>query len=693
MRYSRIIAFLLCASFAFTSCVQDVMTEEVKTPSHSESHAAGEVLVKFTPEVAQLLEEAGVVRSSVTRSGVSSVDELLDLVGGFEISRVFPRDERHEERTVRDGLHLWYIVRYGNEFSVEEVSRRFSQLGEVQKVDINRTVKRANTRKAIPLAKEDMPQATRSTRASEYPFDDELYSQQWNLENDGSMFHGTDLTHEVDHESGDKNTKKIKSVAGADVQVVEAWKKSKGDKSVIVAVLDEGIDVEHLDLADNIWVNEAEKDGNLNEDKDKNGYKGDKNGYNFVKDTGKITWNSYYDSGHGTHVAGTIAAVNNNGRGVSSIAGGDGSKDSGVKIMVCQIFSGNVSTGLYNVVRAMKYAADNGAVVLQCSWGYVSGAANQYEWGEAGFATEEEWIAGSPIEKEALDYFIHNAGSPNGVVEGGIAVFAAGNEYAPKAGFPGAADYCISVAATAADFTPAVYTNYGPGTTISAPGGDQDYYYDYRRDESKKRGEAGCILSTLPDHISSSGYGYFEGTSMACPHVSAVVALGLSYATKLRKHFKAKEIREMLYAAENVTPIDSYMKGYKYFCRYVADIGDIQPNQLELAPFKGQMGTGQVNASKFLAAIEGSGVAMHFPNVLVKVGDVVAYAPAMYFVEGEKWTYEVKIADTSVATYKVSDGKVIFSGLKSGATTASIKASNGEEHSFNITVRKSNGWL
>lgn len=681
MRYNRIIAFLFCASLAFTSCVKDVMTEEVVTPSQGESYAAGEVLVKFTPQVAAMLEEAGVVRSTVTRSGVSSVDELLDVVGGFEISRVFPRDDRHEERTVRDGLNLWYIVRYGNDFSAEEVSRRFSQLGEVQKVDINRTIKRANSRKAQPLSEEAMAKMVGTTRASEAPFNDELYAHQWNLENDGSMF------------TKDGN---IKSIAGADVNVVDAWKNTTGDKSVIVAVLDEGIYIEHPDLAANIWVNEAEKDGTIDEDKDNNGYRGDKHGYNFVKETGKITWNNYYDSGHGTHVAGTIAAVNNNSIGVSSIAGGDHAKGvDGVKIMVCQIFSGNVSTGLYNVVRAMKYAADNGAVVLQCSWGYVSGAVHEYEWGPAGFASEEEWIAGSPIEKEALDYFINNAGSPNGVIEGGVAVFAAGNECAPMAGYPGAADYCISVAATAADFTPATYTNYGPGTTISAPGGDQDYYFDYYNETSKKYGEAGCILSTLPYHISKSGYGYMEGTSMACPHVSAVVALGLSYATKLRKHFKASQIRELLHDAQNVTPIDSYMKGYKNFCRYVADIGPIQPNQLPLAPFKGEMGAGQVNAVKFLAAIgdEKNGVDMHFPNVLVTVGSVAAYAPAMYFVDGESLTYEITISDTTVATCELKDGKAIFSGLKSGATTASITASNGEVHKFNITVRKSNGWL
>lgn len=685
MRYSRIIVAMLCgAAMAFTSCVQDVETNEVvKTPSHGESYAAGEVFVKFTPEIASMLEDAGVVRSTSTRSGVGSIDELLDLVGGFEISRVFPVDPRHEERTVRDGLNCWYIVRYSNDYTAEEVSRRFSQLGEVQKVDVNRAIKRANTRKAIPLSKAEY-ERMQGTRALAQQFNDALYDKQWNLVNNGNMFTGTELTAE--------NDKKNKSIAGADVGVVDAWSKSTGDKSVIVAVLDEGIYVKHPDLEDNIWVNEDEN-GSIDEDQDNNGYKGDKNGYNFVHEMGKITWNDNFDSGHGTHVAGTIAAVNNNNEGVSSIAGGDGTKDSGVKIMVCQIFSGNISTGLYNVVRAMKYAADNGAVVLQCSWGYVSGAVHEYEWGEAGYASEEEWIAGSPIEKEALDYFINNAGSPNGVIEGGVAVFAAGNECAAMAGYPGAAEYCVSVAATAADFTPATYTNYGPGTTISAPGGDQDYYYDYKNEETGTYGEVGCILSTLPYHISKSGYGYMEGTSMACPHVSAVVALGLSYATKLRKHFKAAEIRELLHSA--VTPIDEAMSGPKYYRRYVADIGIIQPMQMPLAPFKGQMGSGQVNAAKFLEAIEGNGagVAMHFPNISIKVGGAVATMPAKYFVGGENLTYEVTITDTSVATYEQEGAKVIFKGLKSGATSATVKASNGETHKFNITVRKSDGWM
>ena len=127
-----------------------------------------------------------------------------------------------------------------------------------------------------------------------------------------------------------------------------------------------------------MWVNDGEIYGS-HEDNDGNGYAGDVYGYNFVQKTGVISTDSVYDTGHGSHVAGVIAATNNNGLGISSIAGGD-NKEAGVKIMSCQIFAGAYAGTVLEEVRAIKYAADNGAVILQCSWGYISGAANPYEW-------------------------------------------------------------------------------------------------------------------------------------------------------------------------------------------------------------------------------------------------------------------------------------------------------------------------
>ena len=221
----------------------------------------------------------------------------------------------------------------------------------------------------------------------------------------------------------------------------------------------------------------------------------------------------------------------------------------------------------------------------------------------------------------------------------------------------------------------------------------QHYYYDYVDDEHTY-GQVGCILSTVPYHVSETGYGYMEGTSMATPHVSAVVALGLSYATQLRRHFTEKEIRDLLHST--ATPIDEYMVGIKKYFRYVSDMALVQPMQRSLSPYKGQMGSGQANAAAFLAAIEGAGVEMRFPNLYIAEGGSVATIPARYFVDGENLSYSVTISDASIAGCSISDGKALFSGLKSGSTTATIKASNGIEHKFNITVRKgagSNGWL
>ena len=683
MKKVQIYALIAAAMLSLGSCTDTPINGGEGEGANSEApFTRGELVVKFTPEVAEMIEATeGVTRSGATRSGNVNVDQVLDIIGSYRLERVFPVDAKNEERTRECGLHQWYIVGFDASQKEGDVARRLSALGEVQKVDLNRTVKRAYNAKAVPLSKEKMEalSATQTRAASQ---NDELLSAQWNLINRGDMF---------------VNEGAVKSIEGADVRVEKAWERSTGDNSVVVAVLDEGIWIHHPDLEANIWTNEDEVNS-LTEDKDNNGYKGDIHGYNFVNDSGHITWSDLYDSGHGAHVAGVISAVNNNGIGISSIAGGDGSGN-GVRIMVCQIFSGNMATDLVRTMRAIKYAADNGAVVLQCSWGYVSGAANIYDWGAAGFSTQEEWEAGSPLEKESLEYFTHNAGSPNGPIDGGIAVFASGNESAAAAGFPGAAEQYVSVAATAADYTPAVYTNYGPGTTISAPGGDQDYYWDYKDDNNiygDNYGEMGCILSTLPYHIAETGYGYMEGTSMATPHVSGVVALGISYAAQLRKHFTAEELQELLHATADPI-INNYCTGRKTYYRYVADIGPLQPMQMTLADYRGKMGSGQVDAAKFLEAIAGddAGVAMRFPNVYVAVDGAVAFAPARYFRGGDELTYTIKITDEAVATCTYEGGTALFKGVKAGATTATVTASNGEQHSFNITVRKGtgNGWL
>ena len=645
------------------------LTEDKNAPQLTEDVVQGQLLVRFDARVSDILEKAGVTKSGpmmpMTRSGILSVDEILDLVEGYQIERVFPVDVRSEEKARKEGLHLWYVVRFSDEYPVDKVAADLSKLGEVSRVEYNRTLKKASDDKPTPLTIERLKEL--AANAAEGAFDDPLLSDQWHLVNNG-------------------NLRPTKFIKGADVNVEKAWEMTTGDPSIIVAVLDEGVDVSHPDLQASMWVNEGEV-WKSHEDNDGNGYAGDVHGYNFVSKHGVISTDSRYDTGHGTHVAGVIAAVNNNGTGISSIAGGNASQP-GVKIMSCQIFSGQYAGTVLEEVRAIKYAADNGAVILQCSWGYISGAANPYEWTPQ-FSTDEEWEYYNVLERKALDYFVHNAGSPDGVIEGGLVIFAGGNEAAPAASYPGAYPDFVAVAATAGDFTPAVYSNYGPGTTISAPGGDQDYYYDYV-DETHRIGEVGCVLSTLPFNVSESGYGYMEGTSMACPHVSGVAALGLSYAAKLRKHFKAEEFIAMLY--DSATPIDQYMTGTKQYKKYVIDLFESAPMMsLDMSAFRGKMGFGQVNAYGLLKAIEGSGVDMTFPNLYVAVGGQTTAVPSMY-MDGKSFT--VTVNDSSVATAEIVDGKMIVKGLKAGQTEASVTGSRTDK--FVITVREGangNGWL
>ncbi|MGN0201549.1 MAG: S8 family serine peptidase [Candidatus Cryptobacteroides sp.] len=641
----------VCAALVLAlACTKETIPQT--EPVQDLTVARGELLVRFSPEAACIINTQG-----ICRSGVTGIDEVMSALSGCTVERVFPVNPKTEETAVREGLDLWYVVRFDeNSIDRRTLASRLSSLGEVSRVENNRTLKRAYSGKSVPF------HATKAAGS--------FFEYQWNLRNTGDL-------------------RESKFIAGADVNVVDAWELCSGSPDIIVAVLDEGVDYTHPELAPNMWTNEDEI-FRSREDNDGNGYAGDYYGYNFSRGTGIISTDDVNDTGHGTHVAGVISATND-GEGLSSIAGGAKGKQ-GVRIMSCQIFSGDYAGTVLDEVRAIKYAADNGAVILQCSWGYTSGTANPYDWSPM-YTDDDSWKTDNMLEAKALDYFIHNAGSPDGVIEGGIAIFAAGNESAPSAGYPGAYPDYVSVAATAGDFTPAIYTNYGTGTSISAPGGDQDYYYDWGTGSDK--GAIGCILSTLPESVSESGYGYMEGTSMACPHVSGVVALGLSYAASLRRHFKAEEVIELLYSS--ACRIEPYWNTdqLKYYYKYVADLGENHYNSIDLNDFKGKMGAGQVDAYAFLKAIEGSGVQMTFPNVLLNAGKEARYVPARYFLDGENLAYSVKIDDSSIASCRQDGDVLVFTPGRTGQTGASISASNGVSCNFVITVKEggSNGWL
>ena len=691
--------FLYTALFALmlASCSEQEVIEQPSTPTGGTEVqlpadvTSGELLIKFDPAMTEILDQALTVATrsggAMTRSGIPSTDEVLDILGTYHFERIFPVDTKNEERTRTSGLHLWYRVKFDENTDLKEAAGRLAKLGEVAKVQANSHIQRAyrvdGYRSYVSESALRQKAATRTVTTGS-TFSDPGLAYQWHYNNSGN------------NPFDNQNVLKNGSRPGCDVGCMEAWKKCTGDPSIIVAVLDEGVMYTHPDLKGNMWINEKEE-LYADKDADGNGYKDDKYGYNFVSNSGIISWMDAVDTGHGTHVAGTIAAMNNNGEGVCGIAGGDGSKNSGVKIMSCQVFAGEAGVTLDAEGRAIKYAADNGAVILQCSWGYNSSLANLIEGYTPGPGSEEEWEKLYPLEKDALDYFINNAGSPNGVIDGGLAIFASGNEYAGMAAFPAAYSKCISVSAVAADFTPASYSNYGKEVTISAPGGDTEYYNPVGQDDPEGWEEgihSGSILSTWIQNGNAT-YGFMDGTSMACPHVSGVAALGLSYAVKQRRHFKASEFVELL--KSSTKPLDSWYNTGEVKAYYRNHISSgASATRVELSKYVGKMGAGLLDAGMLLNNIEGNGSDMVVPNMYVAEGAASTLNLACYFVNGENLTYTCTSGDTTVASVSVNGTFMTVSGVKTGATRITVKVSNGSEQSITVTVRKKandNGWM
>lgn len=385
-----------------------------------ESYVPGELIIRFTPEPDGRTESRS-VRQSRLRNTISGVEITRDL-------RAAP------------GMSLLELPA---NISVEKAISQLTTRRDVLYVEPNFKLQALAT---IP--------------------NDPCFGLLWGLYNTGQTVNG------------------VTGTADCDIDAPEAWDIVTDACDIIVAVIDSGVEYTHPDLAANIWINEAEYNGDPNVDDDDNGYTDDIYGYDFYNDD----TNPMDDNFHGTHVAGTIGAVGNNNTGVCGVCWD-------VKIMALKFLNAYGGGNTADAVEAIRYAVDNGADVLNNSWG--GGAYSQ--------ALEEA----IEYAEEAGVIFVAAAGN-----------FGTNNDVAPVYPTSYDCDNIISVMATDQNDRKAGFSCYGQTSVdLGAPGvnifstfpttwtpGMQDYLF-----------WTGITLST--------DYEFLDGTSMAAPHVSGACAL------------------------------------------------------------------------------------------------------------------------------------------------------------------------
>lgn len=478
-RCYRCAIVLLVTALAGISYSQDVKIATVSQPSVTASRLVGwapnSIVVKFDRATAERMDPIG---KNHGRVGIAVVDALNQRFGAVRFHEQFPgaRPVVYRERTV--DIAGWHRVFFAADRDVMEAVAAY---------------------KSLPGVLDAQPVGIHAVEGDP---NDTKYVDQWHL----------------------------KQLNDHDMDAPEAWDVETGDQGVLVGILDTGVRYYHKDLGGsnasptnpspstiggNIWKNtdEIPNDGL---DNDGNGYIDDWVGWDFVsavtpcysgEDCGTPDNDPRDFNGHGTHTAGTVAAINNNGLGVASIAGGwlagtnqpDGN---GVKIMPLRI-GWSAGNRFYEVgyvdmgfaASAFRYAADNGAKIVSCSWG----------------SSNSGGIA------EAVDYFL---------AKGGLIFNSAGNSNNETPGYLASREDVIAVASTDQNDLKSDFSSFGTWVDISAPGTAIWSTYHNHNDPAN-------------DYIAS-----LSGTSMASPNAAGVAALIWSTNTALT----ALQVKEQLFS-------------------------------------------------------------------------------------------------------------------------------------------------
>ena len=445
-RYNKL-AIIIVISLILVSGFSQLVTadlkqkqkdDEIRTPTKTVNREKDTTL-----QETNLQKEENIISSSVLdKENFVPGDLIIKFKSGVELTQ-----SRSPNRFIRtnikslDRLNRKYQIKSFEKlfYNKENGNKRGNNLNELSNIYILKIPKNVNTESILEdfskIEEVEYVEPNYILNFCEIP-DDQKFDQQWALKNNNDC----------------------------DIDAPHAWNVSKGSDSTIVAIVDSGVDYNHLDIADNIWINENEIPDNGIDD-DGNGYIDDIRGWDFqCNDNDPMD-----DCSHGTHCAGIANAVTNNSIGIAGVAWN--CKTMAVKIGDSDGIQGN------HAAYGVFYAAENGADVISMSWG-ASGSFGDYY-----------------LIQDAINYAYG---------QGAVLVAAAGNDCSNNKNFPAAYDKVISVAATNQNDGKASFSNYGSWVDIAAPGMN--------------------ILSSVPNNE----YARYDGTSMACPHVAGLVGLILS---------------------------------------------------------------------------------------------------------------------------------------------------------------------